>query len=63
MNEWIKIKFNNRNFKVRIRPNGKKCDLDIETKGFFSGDDYQKLKKYLENEGYIDAAKAPYVNE
>ena len=61
MNEWTKIKFNGRNFKIRIRPQGNKYDIDIETKGYLSGDDYQKLKTYLENEGYIDAAKAPYI--
>jgi hypothetical protein len=63
MSEWFKIKFNNRNFKIRIRPNGERYDLDIETKKYLSGDDFQKLKQYLENEGYIDAAKAPYIDE
>lgn len=60
MNDWLKIKFNGRVFKVRIRPYGKKYDLDIETKGRLSGDDFQQLKKYLEDEGYIDAVR-PHI--
>lgn len=31
-------------------------DLELRTKEKISGNEFQKLKKYLETEGYIDAA-------
>jgi len=31
-------------------------DLELRTKEKISGDEFQKLKKYLEVEGYVDAA-------
>jgi hypothetical protein len=53
-----KIKFDKRAFEVSIFPKGGgKYDLEIETKGSLCGDDYMRLKKYLEEEGYIDAAQ------
>lgn len=52
-----KIKFNNRFYEVTIIPKGQKYDLEIVAKDGLCGDDYMRLKKYLEDEGYIDAAK------
>jgi len=31
-------------------------DIELRTKERISGDEFQKLKKYLEDEGYIDQA-------
>lgn len=54
----IKIKFKDRYFDVTIkskRDGG--YDLEIGTRGRLSGNEFQALKKYLEDEGYIDQAK------
>lgn len=55
----IKIKFNDRYFDVTIKPKPEDgYDLEIGTRGRLSGDQFQALKKYLEEEGYIDQARA-----
>lgn len=55
----IKIKFNDRHFDVTIKPKPEDgYDLEIGTRGRLSGDQFQALKKYLEEEGYIDQARA-----
>lgn len=52
------IKFKNRNFKLNILPkNYDGFDLEIELKGSLSGQDFQELRKYLIDEGYVDAAR------
>jgi hypothetical protein len=55
----INIKFKNRNFKLNILPKGHDSfDLEMEVKGVLSGQDFQELRKYLIDEGYVDAAKS-----
>jgi hypothetical protein len=55
----IQIKFKGRNFKLNILPkdNGR-FDLEMEVKGSVSGDEFQDLRKYLVDEGYVDAARS-----
>jgi hypothetical protein len=64
----IKLKFKNRYFTVWIKPklvenlgfvkfHDTAYDLEIETKGSLSGDDFTALSDYLKQEGYIEAAK------
>lgn len=60
----INIKFKNRNFKLNICPkNDDRFDLEIEVKGSLSGEDFQDLRKYLLDEGYVDAARSWIVGE
>ena len=57
------IVFNKKKFTIFIKINSIDCsddeyhyDIELRTKEKISGDEFQKLKKYLENEGYIDEA-------
>jgi len=63
-----KLKFKNRYFTVWIKPkivenlgfvqyDVDSYDLEIETKHSLSGDDFTALKQYLEEEGYVEAAR------
>jgi hypothetical protein len=55
----INIKFKNRNFKLNILPKSYDgFDLEMELKGSLSGQDFQELRKYLVDEGYVDAARS-----
>ena len=36
---------------------GDHYDIEIRSKGRMSGNDFQALRRYLQAEGYIDAAK------
>ena len=59
---FTEITFANKKIKVFIHINktkdeeGYHYDVELQTKEAISGDEFQKLKKYLEDEGYIDAA-------
>lgn len=57
------LTFNKKQFTIFVKINqiendddGYHYDLEIRTKEKLSGDEFQKLKKYLEDEGYIDQA-------
>jgi len=60
---WKKINFNNKVFRVLVtinKPkdeNGYHYNLEIQTKEKLSGDEFQKLRNYLEQEGYVDEAE------
>lgn len=60
---WKKIKLNDKSFLVRIKINepknekGYHYNLEIRTKEKMSGDEFQKLRNYLEQEGYVDEAE------
>ncbi len=61
----INITFNNKRYTVSIimdrTINGKvQCDFEILTDEKMTGNDFQKLKTYLEKEGYVDAALDHY---
>jgi len=55
---YTKIEFKNRIFEIGIRPKDVGFDLELYFKGSLSGDDYQGLRNYLIEEGYVDAAVA-----
>ncbi len=60
---WKTINFNNKTFRVLVTANkpkdedGYHYDLEIRTKEKMSGDEFQKLRNYLEQEGYVDEAE------
>lgn len=54
----VDLTFKKRKFRVFIKPYGEGFDLEIRTKKTLSGDDFQALKHYLIEEGYIDEAKS-----
>lgn len=43
-------------FIIKVKPEGR-YDLELFTKERISGDEFQKLKSYIEAEGYIDMAR------
>jgi hypothetical protein len=53
----VNLFFKKRQFQVFIKPYGDGFDLKIRTKKPLSGEDFQALKHYLIEEGYVDAAK------
>lgn len=59
-----KLSYKHRYFDVGIRPVGNDgYDIEVRVKGPLSGDDFQGLRRYLESEGYLDAAKNFCNNE
>lgn len=55
---YTKIKFLNRNFGIYILTKGEnEFDLQMEVKGSLCGDDFIQLRKYLIEEGYVEAAR------
>jgi hypothetical protein len=61
------ITFNNKHFIVLIKINETNIDdgeyhydIELRTKSKISGDEFQKLRRYLEAEGYIDQAIQHY---
>jgi hypothetical protein len=61
---WNKIRFNDKEFRVLININkpkdesGYHYDMEIQTQEKISGDEFQKLRNYLEQEGYVEEAEA-----
>lgn len=55
---YTKLNFKGRYFEVGIRPVGSHgYDIEVRVKGALSGDDFQALRKYLDSEGYLEAAR------
>ena len=53
-----KLKFKDHDFEIGIIPvEGGGFDLEVVTKGRMSGDMFQSLRKYLDEEGYLEAAR------
>jgi hypothetical protein len=56
------LQINNKQFTIFVKINkdvdddGYHYDLELRTKEKISGDEFQKLRRYLEAEGYIDQA-------
>ncbi len=59
-----KITFNSKQFRVMISINkpkdeeGYHYNIELRTTERISGDEFQKLRKYLEDEGYVDEAES-----
>jgi hypothetical protein len=61
----VDITFNKKKYSVkiildRIVNSEVQCDYEIFTEDRMSGDEFQKLKAYLINEGYVDEAYERY---
>ena len=55
---YTKLKFKGKQMEVGIRPIGDNgYDIELRSKERISGDEFQALKKYLEEEGYFEAAR------
>lgn len=60
MRDHFNIVFNKKHFKVLITVNkphdelGYHYNVELLTKERITGDEFQKLKNYLEEEGYVD---------
>lgn len=55
---YTKLKFKGKQMEVGIRPVGSDgYDIELRSKERISGDEFQALRKYLEQEGYLEAAK------
>jgi len=55
---YTKLKFNGKQMEVGIRPVGSDgYDIELRSKERISGDEFQALRKYLQEEGYFEAAK------
>jgi hypothetical protein len=59
-----KITFNSKQIRVMISINkpkdeeGYHYNIELRTTERISGDEFQKLRKYLEDEGYVDEAES-----
>lgn len=63
------LKFNGKQFEVIIHMHPDKhedgeyhYDIELFTQDKISGDEFQKLRKYLKDEGYIEAAATQHEN-
>lgn len=55
---YTKLTFKGRYFDIGIRPVGSDgYDIEVGVTGSLSGDEFQALRQYLDNEGYLEAAK------
>ena len=55
---YTKLTFKGRHFDIGIRPvEDDGYDIEVRVKGVLSGDDFQALRQYLDNEGYMEAAR------
>jgi hypothetical protein len=55
---YTKLTFKGRCFDVGILPVGSDgYDIEVRVKGPLSGDDFQALRRYLDSEGYLEAAR------
>lgn len=53
---YTRIRFKNKQYEIRLIPHGEGFDIEIASKSRISGEEYQALKKYLDDEGYFEAA-------
>ena len=55
---YTKLTFKGRHFDIGIRPvEDDGYDIEVRVKGALSGDEFQALRQYLDNEGYMEAAR------
>ncbi len=59
---YTKITFKGTSCEIRLVPNGEGFDIELGTKKRISGDYFQALRKYLEEEGYFEAAREWCMN-
>lgn len=55
---YTKLTFKGRPFNIGIKPvDYDGYDIEVRVKGPLSGDDFQALRQYLDNEGYLEMAR------
>lgn len=54
---YTQISFKGIKCELRLIPNGDGFDIELKTKKRISGDYFQSLRKYLDEEGYFEAAR------
>jgi hypothetical protein len=54
---YTRLTFKDIPCELRLIPNGDGFNIELGTKKRISGDYFQALKKYLEEEGYFEAAR------
>ena len=54
---YTRLTFKDIPCELRLIPNGEGFDIELATKKRISGDYFQALKKYLEEEGYFEEAR------
>ena len=54
---YTRLTFKGTKCEIRLIPHGVGFDIEIASKQKISGDYFQALKKYLEEEGYFEAAR------
>ena len=54
---YTRLTFKDIPCEIRLIPNGDGFNIELGTKKRISGDYFQALKKYLEEEGYFEAAR------
>lgn len=61
---YTKLKFKGKYMEVGIKPlNTDGYDIELRSKSRISGDEFQALRHYLEEEGYLDAARNYVFNQ
>ncbi len=54
---YTRIRFKDKHYEIRLMPRGEGFDIELASKSRISGEEFQALKKYLDDEGYFDAAR------
>ena len=54
---YTKLTFKGISCEIRLIPHGEGFDIELASKQSISGDYFQALRKYLEEEGYFEAAR------
>lgn len=53
---YTRLTFKGIKCEIRLTPHGEGFDIELGSKQKISGDYFQALKKYLDEEGYFEAA-------
>jgi hypothetical protein len=54
---YTRIRFKDKYYEICLIPRGEGFDIEIACRSRISGDEFQALKKYLDDEGYFEAAR------
>jgi len=54
---YTRLRFKDKHYEVRLIPHGVGFDIEIGCKSRICGEEFQALKKYLDEEGYFEAAR------
>ncbi len=54
---YTRLRFKNKHYEIRLIPCGEGFDIELKCTSRISGDEFQALRLYLEEEGYFEAAK------